>query len=234
MQFNPPLIRATLLRRYKRFLADMRLPDGTEITAHCPNPGAMMGLAQPGAEVWIQPATNPKRKLRYTWRLERLGNGGFAGIDTGVPNVIVKEALLAQRLQPFVAYTEIRPEQKYGTNSRIDFLLSGGGQAECYLEVKNVHLERTPGLAEFPDSVTARGAKHLRELAAVAQSGARAVMLYVVQMDGPTRLSLAKDIDPAYAAAAQDARAAGVDMMAFGTEITCDSITLSNPIPVEF
>lgn len=233
MQFDPPLQRAILQKRYKRFLADIVFDDGTETTAHCANPGAMLGLARTGAEIWVQPATNPKRKLKFTWKLERLASGGFAGIDTSVPNQIVKEALQHRNLSEFSGYQTVLPEQKYGSGSRIDFLLKDGLHPDCYLEVKNVHLERVSGLAEFPDSVTARGTKHLKELALIAANGGRAAMLYVVQMDGPSKLRFASDIDPAYARAVADAKAVGVDMLAYATDIDTKGIVLTKQLPVE-
>ncbi|MGB0497479.1 MAG: DNA/RNA nuclease SfsA, partial [Rubricella sp.] len=213
MLFDPPLIKATLLRRYKRFLADAVLPDGTETVIHCPNPGAMTGLAEPGSTIWIGPATNPARKLRYTWRLTELPGGGYAGIDTGVPNRIVAEALAARRIPLFASIAEVRAEQRYGANSRIDFLLRNDDGELTYLEVKNVHLMRRPGVAEFPDCVTARGRKHLEELIEVRRAGHRAAVLFVVQMTGAERFTLASDIDPGFAGAARRAVAAGVDML---------------------
>ena len=198
MNFAQPLIPGRLIRRYKRFLADVELEDGRKVTAHCANPGSMLGLKEPGLKIWLEPNDDPKRKLKYAWKLVEL-ESGLAGIDTGVPNKVVKEALHAGLIPELAAYASIRPEQKYGNNSRIDFLLTEPGLPDAYVEVKNVHLMRTPGLAEFPDSVTARGAKHLGDLAMEVERGNRAVMLYVVQMDGPDRFDLARDIDPTYA-----------------------------------
>ena len=232
MDFNPPLIPARLLRRYKRFLADVLLDDGTETTAHCPNPGAMMGLARPGARVWLQHSANPKRKLAYTFMLEELEGGGLAGINTNVPNNLVAEALAAGQIEAARGYETIRPEVKYGAASRIDFLAQSPGKPDLYIEVKNVHLMRQPGLAEFPDCVTTRGAKHLDELVKVVAEGHRALMLYVIQMDGPERLTFAADLDPRYAAGATRAAAGGVDMIAHATDTSTNSITLSRPLPV--
>jgi sugar fermentation stimulation protein A len=232
MIFDPPLIQATLLRRYKRFLADVILPSGEEVTAHCPNPGAMTGLASPGSRIWVEQVTNPKRKLKYTWRLVALPDGGFAGIDTSIPNRIVKEALLAHRL-PMLSYDAMRPEVRYGQNSRIDFLLSHAAAPDHYLEVKNVHLRRRGQLAEFPDCVTARGTKHLNDLIAMKQQGFGATMLYVVQMTGPDHFAIARDIDPAYYKAWCAAQDAGVDMLCLGTDISPEGITLRpDPLPV--
>ena len=183
----------------------------------------------PGLKVWLEPNDDPKRKLKYAWKLVEL-DGGFAGIDTGVPNRVVRQALAAGQIPELATYTTVRPEQKYGTSSRIDFLLSEPGLPDAYVEVKNVHLMRQPGLAEFPDSVTARGAKHLADLAVEADRGNRAVMLYVVQMEGPERFGLARDIDPAYAAAFDDATARGVEVLVWRCMIATNRITLDRPI----
>jgi len=230
MEFDAPLIPGRLLRRYKRFLADVELADGREVVAHCANPGAMLGLADPGMRVWLEPNDNPKRKLNFAWRLVELETGAIAGIDTSVPNRIVGEALRGEAIPELAGYAEVRPEQRYGTNSRIDFLLTGGGP-DCYVEVKNVHLMREPGLAEFPDCVTARGAKHLGELALVAEAGMRAVMLYVVQRDDCSEMALAADIDPAYAAAFRDAHARGVEALVYGARVDTRRISLECALP---
>ncbi|MEM6438070.1 MAG: DNA/RNA nuclease SfsA [Pseudomonadota bacterium] len=232
MQFNAPLVPGTLVRRYKRFLADVRLADGREVTAHCANPGAMLGVSTPGATVWLEPNDSPARKLKYSFKLIELDGGHLAGIDTGVPNRIVHEALQAGAVDELSAYSTIRPEQKYGENSRIDFLLTEPGLPDAYVEVKNVHLRRDGDLAEFPDSVTARGAKHLEELIRVRQAGHRAVMLYVLQRTDVARLAFAADLDPAYAAAQARAAAAGVEMLARRTHISTDAIDLAGPAPV--
>ncbi|KIQ70851.1 sugar fermentation stimulation protein [Wenxinia marina DSM 24838] len=172
MHFARPLVPATLLRRYKRFLADVALDDGTEVTVHCPNPGAMLGLDTPGARVWLEPTPGPTRKLPFGWRLVELPGGHFAGIDTGLPNRLVAEALVEGRIPALAGYRVHRPEVRYGQeNSRVDFHLAGGAEPDAHVEVKNAHLRRTGDLCEFPDCVTLRGTKHLRELASVAQSG---------------------------------------------------------------
>lgn len=234
MRFPTPLIPARLIRRYNRFLADAILEEtGEEITAHCPNPGSMMGLKEPGLRIWLEPNNDPKKKLRYGWRLVEFGNGHWSGIDTAVPNRVVKESLEAQIVPDLSAYETVRPEVKYGSNSRIDFLLSQPGLPEAYVEVKNVHLLRTGALAEFPDSVTARGAKHLRDLSDVAASGRRAVMFYLVQRTDCTSFSLAEDIDPAYAAAFRSARAAGVEAICYGTQVSPEGVSLAGALPIE-
>lgn len=232
MEFETPLIPGTLIRRYKRFLADVELDDGREITAHCANPGAMLGLNMAGLRVWLEPNDNPKRKLKFGWKLVELPGDALAGIDTGVPNKVVGNALRAGRIAPLAAYETVRPEQKYGQNSRIDFLLSQPGLPDAYVEVKNVHLMRAPGLAEFPDSVTARGAKHLDDLAEEAARGNRAVMLYCIQRDDCDRLDLARDLDPAYAAAFDRARSRGVEALAYRCSLSTSRITLERPVPI--
>ena len=232
MHFASPLIRGTLLRRYKRFLADVMLEDGREVVAHCANPGAMLGLNAPGMTVWLEPSSDPRRKLGYAWRLVELPGGHYAGIDTGLPNRLVAEALAAVAVPALAGYTGVRPEVRYGTASRVDFLLTAEARPDAYVEVKNVHLRREADWAEFPDSVTARGARHLRELAAVAAAGSRAVLLYVVQRTDCGRLRLAADLDPAYAAAAAEARAAGVEVLAHATRIERGGVWLDRPLPV--
>jgi sugar fermentation stimulation protein A len=236
MNFATPLVPGRLIRRYKRFLADIELAGGEIVTAHCANPGAMLGLSMPGLEVWVEPNDDPKKKLNYGWRLVRIGetpNQHWAGIDTAIPNRVVGEALQAGRIPELAAYSDIRPEVRYGTNSRIDYLLTGAGLPDAYVEVKNVHLMRDPGLAEFPDSVTARGAKHLDELAAMVAQGHRAVMLYCIQRDDCHRLKLAADLDPAYASAFARARAAGVEALAWACALSPAEITLDHPIPMD-
>jgi sugar fermentation stimulation protein A len=231
MRFARPLVPGTLVRRYKRFLADVMLEDGRAAIAHCANPGAMLGLNAPGARVWLEPAGDG-RKLPFAWRLVELEDGHLAGIDTGVPNRVVAEALAAGQVPGLAGYAAIRPEVRYGAGSRIDFLLTAPGRPDAYVEVKNVHLRRQADWAEFPDSVTARGARHLAELAAMAAAGHRAVMLYLVQRTDCARLRLAGDLDPAYARAFVAARAAGVEAIAHATRITTEGVWLDRPLPV--
>ena len=230
MRFQTPLEPATLIRRYKRFLADIRLEDGREAVAHCANPGSMMGLAEPGMRIWVEPNDDPKKKLKYGWRLVEHDTGHFTGVDTSVPNRALRAALEAGEVAGLEGYDSVRPEVKYGENSRIDFLLQGAGRRDAYVEVKSVTLMREVGMAEFPDSVTARGAKHLAELAAMARAGHRAVMLYLIQRTDARAFRLAEDIDPAYAAAFGAARAAGVEALAFDTAISPEGITLGRAV----
>ena len=231
MRFPSPLRRGRVVQRYKRFFADILLDDGTEVTAHCPNPGAMTGLAIAGLEAWTSVSDNPKRKLSHTLELVR-ADGVLVGINTGHPNRIVAEALAARVLPQFEAYSGVRPEVRYGDGCRVDFLLTAPSRPDCYVEVKNVHLSRKPGLAEFPDSVTARGARHLEALAAMARSGHRAVLLYLVQRPDCTRLSLARDIDPAYARATDAARKAGVETLCYACSLSTTEITLASELEI--
>ncbi|MFK7762298.1 MAG: DNA/RNA nuclease SfsA [Roseobacter sp.] len=231
MRFQTELVPARLIRRYKRFLADCVLEGcGTEITAHCANPGSMMGLAEPGTRVWLEPNEDPKKKLKFGWRLVDHENGHFTGVDTSLPNRALKSALMAREIAPFADYTLVCPEVKYGKNSRIDFLLSADGLPDAYVEVKSVTLSRTEGLAEFPDSVTARGAKHLEELSAMAALGHRAVMLYLVQRTDCKSFTLAGDIDANYAVSYRESRTAGVETFCFGTNISIQGIEVAGPI----
>ncbi|MCA0929491.1 DNA/RNA nuclease SfsA [Ruegeria profundi] len=224
MRFETPLVPARLIRRYKRFLADCMLENGREVTAHCANPGSMMGLAEPGEKIWLEPNDDPKKKLKYGWRLVDHENGHFTGVDTSVPNKALRAALEAGEIPQLAAYGTIRAEVKYGEKSRIDFLLSEPGLPDAYVEVKSVTLSRQPGLAEFPDSVTARGAKHLAELSGIVAQGHRAIMLYLVQRTDCDRFALAADIDPAYAKAFDAAKAQGVESLIHGTRISTEGV----------
>ena len=231
MQFSTPLIPARLIRRYKRFLADCRLEDGREVTAHCANPGSMMGLAIEGSKIWLEPNDDPKKKLKFGWRLVDHENGHFTGVDTSVPNRALKEALEKREIAALSDYSVVRPEVKYGENSRIDFLLSGDGLRDAWVEVKSVTLSRQAGLAEFPDSVTARGAKHMAELAKMAEAGDRAIVLFLVQRTDCDRMVPAADIDPNYAKALGDAVAAGAEVIALSTRISPKGVKIASEIP---
>lgn len=224
MNFGAPLIPGKLIQRYKRFLADVELEDGRTITAHCANPGAMTGMADPGMRVWLEPNDDPKKKLNFAWKVVET-DGGLVGVDTGLPNKVVEEALRANAIPAFTGYDDIRREVKYGAGSRIDFLLTGAGRPDCYLEIKCVTLRRG-AFAEFPDTKTARGAKHLSELAEMAHTGARAATLYLAHRADCADMRIAADIDPAYAAAYIDARAAGMETHAFAADVTLDGVTL--------
>ena len=234
MRFPTPLVPARLIRRYKRFLADVVLEDdGREVTVHCPNPGAMLGLADPGMRIWLEPNDDPRKKLKFGWRLAEVGGDHLAGIDTAVPNRVVREALEARLVPGLGPYDVVRPEVPYGEASRVDFLLTGAACPDTYVEVKNAHLRRVGDLAEFPDCVTARGARHLDELARMVAEGHRAVMFYLVQRTDCARLKLARDLDPAYGAAFDRARRAGVEVLCHGARITTSGVTLGPALPVE-
>lgn len=235
MRFNSALIPATLARRYKRFLADVVLASGEVITVHVANPGAMTGLDRPLSRVWLSDSGNPLRKYPLTWELVEtdLGSGPeIVGVNTGQPHQLVADALAAGLIPELRNYPSIRREVKYGEKSRIDFLLDDPARRACYLEVKNVHLMRKPGLAEFPDCVTLRGTKHLRELNAVRATGARAVLLFVIQIPSAQRFAVARDIDPAYAAAFDRARARGVEVLAWRCNVGIDGIEVAVPVPI--
>jgi sugar fermentation stimulation protein A len=235
MRFPAPLIPATLVKRYKRFLADVVLPDGTTITAHVANPGAMTGLAAPGARVWLSKSDNPNRKLAYSWELVEVDLGAGAelvGVNTAHPNPLVGAALAAGAIPDLSGYERIRREVKYGKNSRVDFLLESGQRPPCYVEIKNVHLMRRAGLAEFPDAKTERGAKHLEELGDMVAAGARAVMLYLIQIGSAKCFALARDVDPKYGAAFDRARSRGVEAIAWTCRIEHGGIEIDAPVPI--
>ena len=234
MRFQTELVPARLIQRYKRFLADCTLENcGTNVTAHCANPGSMMGLAEPGARIWLEPNDDPRKKLKYGWRLVDHENGHFTGVDTSLPNRVLKQSLVKRAIPQLAAYGMVRPEVKYGQNSRIDFLLSEPGLPDLYVEVKSVTLSRTTEQAEFPDSVTARGAKHLAELSDMVRAGHRAMMLYLVQRTDCKTFTLASDIDPAYELAFHKAKELGVEILCLGTNITPNGVEISAPLKVD-
>ncbi len=235
MIFDPPLLEATLIQRYKRFLADVRLADGEELTVHCPNPGAMLGLSEPGNRVWISDSRNPKRKLQYTLELMEVdGPDGktLVGINTMHPNKLAAEAITSKLIPELAGYDVMRKEVRYGENSRIDILLESPQRRPCYVEIKNVHLMRQNRLHEFPDCKTARGAKHLNEMAAMVSAGARAVMLYVIQREDGDRFALARDMDPHYVMAYENATAIGVEALAIRCKVSTQQIVACDPIPI--
>lgn len=222
MDFARPLQRARLVRRYKRFLADMDL-GGEVVTAHCANPGSMLGMAEPGMTCWLEPNDDPARKLRWSWKLVETG-GGTAVVDAAIANRVVAEALRAG----FLDAGDFRAEVKMGARSRVDFVLGDG----TLLEVKSVTLVRD-GWGEFPDSVTARGTKHLHELTAAARAGQGAAMLYLLARNDVARIRIAGDIDPAYARAFDAAREAGVRMLGLGTRIGRDGVRPGAPVVLD-
>ena len=235
MQFDPPLVQGTLVRRYKRFLADVVLDDGREVTAHCPNPGSMRTCAEPGWTVWLSPATNPSRKLKWTWEIVTAGVGGAQVlVNTARPNAVVSEAIARGEIEPLLGYARMRQEVRYGENSRIDILLEepAGGGPDCYVEIKNVTLASGPGCVSFPDSVTKRGAKHMAELAREVQAGHRAVVFFLVSRTDAEVMTPADAIDPNYGQALRDAVRAGVEVLAYKARITPEGLGVAGPVEV--
>jgi sugar fermentation stimulation protein A len=235
MHFSAPLIRGRLVKRYKRFLADVTLDSGRTITVTCPNTGSLLGLTGVGSTVWLSESDSPTRKYRHTWEMVEadLGNGpAIVGINTVHPNQLVAEAIKAGRIREVRGYPTLRREVKYGEKSRIDILLECPRKGLCYVEVKNVHMMRRAGLAEFPDSVTERGARHLRELAQMVRTGNRAVMLFLIQRADAMKLALARDIDPVYGEAFDAARAIGVEAIAYRCRLSREEIVVEKRVPV--
>ena len=231
MRFPQPLARARLVRRYKRFLADVVFDgEADETTVHAPNPGAMLGLADPGMTVWLSRSPVATRKLAWTLELVE-ADGAPVGVNTMLPNRLVAEALALDALPELAGYPRRRPEVRYGEASRVDFLLEDEARPPCWLEVKNVHLMRTPGLAEFPDCRAARASRHLRELEAMAAAGQRAVMLFVVQRGDCTAFDTAGDLDPAYAADLRRAYANGVEVLSYACEVGIEGVRIARRIP---
>ena len=231
MRFDPPLLEGRLIRRYQRFLVDVETSDGV-LTAHCPNTGSMQGCLVPGSRVWVSPASNPARKLAWTWELVETAPGVVVGVHTGRSNALVREAIEAGTVPELAGYPTIRPEQKYGEGSRIDLLLQAPGRPDCYVEVKNVTAAVEGGVGYFPDAVTTRGAKHLREMSAMVAAGHRAVLVFCVQRGDVTEVRPADHIDPAYGQALRDALAAGVEVIALGATVSPEGITLARRLSV--
>ena len=240
MKYLDNLKEAKLIRRYKRFMADVERPDGTEITLHCPNTGSMKNCLFPGLKVWYSDSGNPKRKYPCTWEQAEIPvdfDGQIkmtrAGLNTLCANKLVEEQLNKGGIPELSRYKHLRREVRYGEeNSRIDFLLQQDGLPDCYVEVKSVTLAVGDGLGLFPDSVTARGVKHLRELIHICEQGQRAVLLFCVQHTGIERVTPADKIDPEYGLVLRQAAKAGVKIMAWGAEMSTESIELTRPLPV--
>ncbi|MCO1334655.1 DNA/RNA nuclease SfsA [Microbulbifer sp. OS29] len=229
MKFTPPLQKATLLRRYKRFLADVESTEGEVFTVHCPNTGSMRNCWVEGGACWYSDSANLKRKYCHTLELATTPDGALAGVNTGRANALVEEAILSGVVTELQGYASLRREVRYGEeNSRIDLLLSGT-DGDCYVEVKNVTLAEGR-LGYFPDAVSTRGAKHLRELQKLAEAGVRAVLFYCVQHSGIESVQAARDIDPAYAEALDVALAAGVQVLAYRAQLSAERIELSEPL----
>jgi sugar fermentation stimulation protein A len=232
MRFKGPLTRGKLIKRYKRFLADVLLDTGETVTAACPNTGSMLGLTDAGNSVWLSRSESLTRKYPHTWELVEIPDIGLVGINTGQPNHIVTEAITQGKIAGLEGYATLRNEVKYGQNSRIDILLEDAALPPCYVEIKNVHFFRKPGLAEFPDCVTKRGAKHLVELSNMVNAGARAVMVYLIQCQNPSRFGLADDKDRTYFNEFRNARDAGVEALALTCNVSTSEITVDRAIPV--
>jgi sugar fermentation stimulation protein A len=230
MRLSESMVRGVLLARYKRFFADVRLGDGREVTAHCPNPGAMLGLNQPGLAVWLSGDDNPRRKLAWTLELVE-ADGGLVGVNTFHPNRLVAEALGAGAIPELAGYARTRREVRMGEASRVDFVLDDPDRPRCWLEVKNCHLRRCRALAEFPDCVAARSARHLRELTARVAEGDRAVQLFVVQRTDCDRFAACADLDPAYASGLDRAADAGVEVLVYGCDISPQTIRIARRLP---
>ena len=220
-----------LLRRYKRFLADVELSDGEELTVHCPNPGRLLSVFEAGQPALIRDSENPKRKLR--WTLEALKvHGTWVQVDTMASNGAVEAAILSGKISELVGYENLRREVPYGENSRIDLLLEDPSKGVCYVEVKTTtYLDDT--VARFPDAVTARGLKHLKELTKLAQEGTRAVCFFLVTRDDVQSFGPAPEIDPAWAAAYEEARTAGVEVIAYDSRVNAGAIELGVSLTVQ-
>lgn len=238
MQFNPPLQQATLIKRYKRFLADIELSSGEVRTIHCPNTGSMKNCQTPGSRVWFSTSSNLKRKYPNTWEFVEVGSLDLVGINTGLANRLVVDAIEAGTIQQLQGYQQLKTEVAYGEQkSRIDILLLAAGSqrpADCYIEVKNVSLGVGDGLGLFPDAVTIRGQKHLQELMLMSSQGYRAVLFFCVQHSGIQRVSPADEIDPDYARLLREAARHGVEIMAYGAafNVEASSLQLATPLDV--
>lgn len=227
--FNPPLVEGKLILRYKRFLADIALPNGENLTVHVPNSGSMLGIRDPGMPVLIQDSQNEARKLRFTLKMIQATSRAWVGVDTGVPNQLVAEETLAQNIPELTGYANQKREVKYGVNSRIDLYLTHPERPACYVEVKNVTL-RDGNAALFPDGVTSRGVKHLHELMEMVKQGHRAVMFFLVERSDCTTFGTAAFIDPLYAKTLREALIAGVELICYDCILDPMGIRLNQPM----
>jgi len=234
MDFDQALIPGELRRRYKRFLADVRLDDGTDITCHCPNTGSMLGCQEPGSRVWLSISSNPKRKYAHTWELVDLPEVGLVGIHTGRPNALVREAIAANLLPSLAGYGLVRPEVTLpGGETRVDFLLQGHPKKpDCFLEVKNVTAAVTDSVALFPDAVSSRATRHLQALRGLVAAGQRAMLVFCVQRQDVRQVQPFDAVDPAYGLALREAIRDGVEVHALRARLSTRSIQLDEPIPV--
>ncbi len=232
MHFSPTLRQGSLIRRYKRFLADIVLDDGECITAHCPNTGSMLGCRAPGSRVWVSRASNPARKLAWTWELVEVAGPTLVGIHTGRANGLVAEAIRAGEIEPLSGYDSLRAEVPHPLGGRADFLLTDPGRKPCWVEVKSVTLADRRGNGLFPDAVSARAVRHLETLAATVRGGERAVLLFCVQREDVDRVLPADRIDPAYARALAEAQAAGVEILAWRARVSPERLYLERQLAV--
>ena len=233
MIFSDVLQLGVLLRRYQRFLADVRLPGAKTVTAHCPNTGSLLGCAAPGSTVWLSRAQNPHRKHPWTWELVQPQDGPLIGINTARSNLLVREAIAEGVIAELQGYRHVKAEVPFPPgDSRMDLLLTGGRGKTCYVEVKNVTAAVDRGIALFPDAVTSRGLKHLRALATAVRVGHRAVLCFCVQRSDVDQVRPADAIDPVYGAALREVLALGVEVIAYGAEVTPSAITLRHRLPV--
>ncbi|RMG67911.1 MAG: DNA/RNA nuclease SfsA [Calditrichaeota bacterium] len=230
MMLPSPLYKGILIRRYKRFLADIKLSEGRIITAHCPNSGSMKGCNIPGSPVLVSKSNNPRRKLPYTWELVYV-HPTWVGINTQYPNQLVQEAIEAGIVQELAGYSRIRREVRLGENSRVDLVLEGNGRSRCFVEVKNVTLVED-GVARFPDAVTLRGQKHLHELMKVVDAGERGVIFFVVQREDCDRMAPADQIDPEYGRLLRLAANRGVEVLCYQARVSPREIRLTRRLPV--
>jgi sugar fermentation stimulation protein A len=230
MLFPRPLVRGRLVQRYKRFFADVELDNGGLVTAHVANPGAMLGLREPGRGAWLQPVDDPKRTLRFTLEMVEADDGALVGVNTHHPNRLAAEAIGADAIPELSGYARLRREVRYDGDSRVDFLLEDDARPPCWLEVKNCHFSRAPGLAEFPDCVAARSTKHLKALERRVEAGERAVVLFVVQRMDCEAFAACADLDPAFAAGLQHAADAGVEVLVYACRMSPETIAIERRI----
>ena len=233
MKLQPRLIPATLIQRYKRFLADVKMPGGETLTVHTPNTGSMLGVSNPGSTVWLRDTDNPKRKYRYSWEMSETGDGVKVGVNTGLVNRLVIEAIENGTIKELQNYSAIQQEVTYGEErSRIDLLLTHNMQNDCYVEIKNVTAADENRFAIFPDAVTTRGQKHLRELMTMVMQGHRSVLFFCIQRDDVIAMRPADEIDPAYGTLLRKAMSQGVEVIAYKASVKSDEITLTKPVTV--
>ena len=235
MEFPTKLVHGKLIKRYKRFLADVTLDNGDVITVHTPNTGAMLGLSEPGMRVWLRDTKNPKRKYQYSWEMSEPTTGTYVGVHTGIVNSLLTEAIESNHIPELTGYSRIQQERPYGSEkSRIDLLLSDSERQDCYVEIKNVTAKDEQQRAIFPDAVSTRGQKHLRELIQVVKQGKRAVMFYCIQRQDCTGFRPASEIDRQYAEQLSEAHQQGVEILAYQTKIDPSAIEITNSVEILF